>query len=139
MFKSLTDIVNSVRRTFGGGPLHNVQVDEDAGEVRGQVLLEIAVEQDELDGGFIARCVSLPGVMSQGETPQEALDELGDALSAAIAARFDREVHERALGFGREDEAAVVGTTSVQGPAKQEHFTVPVRLSDLAGDPRVPA
>src|ERR1700733_8007674 len=44
----------------------------------------VNVEPDELDGGFIAECEDVPGAMSQGETEQEALQNLIDAVQAVV-------------------------------------------------------
>jgi predicted RNase H-like HicB family nuclease len=44
----------------------------------------IEVERDEVDGGWIAECISLPGCMSQGETEVEALENLADALAGVL-------------------------------------------------------
>jgi predicted RNase H-like HicB family nuclease len=46
----------------------------------------VVVFKDGLDGGFVATCLSLPGAMSQGETQQEALVNLADAISGVQAA-----------------------------------------------------
>jgi predicted RNase H-like HicB family nuclease len=54
--------------------------------------LRVAVEEDELDGGYIARCVDLPGCMSQGETKEEALENLNDAIGGVIAARLNSHI-----------------------------------------------
>jgi hypothetical protein len=42
-------------------------------------------ERDELDGGWIAVSVDLPGCMSQGETEAEALENLADAVDGVLA------------------------------------------------------
>lgn len=44
----------------------------------------ILIEQDE-DGVFIAECPSLPGCISQGETRNEALSNIKDAIEGYIA------------------------------------------------------
>lgn len=46
---------------------------------------EVRTERDELDGGWIAECVELPGCMSQGETEAEALENLADAIDGVLA------------------------------------------------------
>jgi len=43
----------------------------------------VALPEDELDGGWIAECLDIPGVMSQGDTEQAALDGLRDAIVEA--------------------------------------------------------
>jgi len=43
----------------------------------------ILIEQDE-DGIFVAECPSLPGCISQGNTRNEAIDNIKDAISGYI-------------------------------------------------------
>jgi predicted RNase H-like HicB family nuclease len=54
------------------------------------MLLEIEITEDELDGGYVVECVNLPGCMSQGETVEEAFDNIGEAIGGALAARSKR-------------------------------------------------
>jgi len=49
-----------------------------------KVEFTITIESDELDGGFVVSCKELPGCMTQGETPAEAVDNMMDALSAVL-------------------------------------------------------
>jgi predicted RNase H-like HicB family nuclease len=56
--------------------------------------LSVEVEPDELDGGFIAECLDVPGAMAQGETQEEALESLIDAVQAVVAARMAAEAIE---------------------------------------------
>ena len=43
----------------------------------------VLIEQDE-DGVFVAECPSLPGCVSQGQTRNEALTNIIDAISGYI-------------------------------------------------------
>ena len=43
----------------------------------------VVIEPDE-DGGFVVVARDLPGVISQGETVEEALEAIRDAFTAAI-------------------------------------------------------
>jgi antitoxin HicB len=43
----------------------------------------ILIEQDE-DGVFVAQCPALPGCVSQGQTRNEALANIKDAISAYL-------------------------------------------------------
>ncbi|HEX5457835.1 MAG TPA: type II toxin-antitoxin system HicB family antitoxin [Candidatus Nitrosotalea sp.] len=43
----------------------------------------VLIQQDE-DGMFIAKCPSLPGCISQGETREEALVNIQDAASGYL-------------------------------------------------------
>lgn len=54
-------------------------------------LLNLAITEDELDGGYVVECVNLPGCMSQGETVEEAFANIGEAIGGVLAAR-DRRV-----------------------------------------------
>jgi antitoxin HicB len=45
--------------------------------------------KDEDGGGFIATVPDLPGCMSDGETPEEALHNVQDAIEAWIEAAQD--------------------------------------------------
>jgi predicted RNase H-like HicB family nuclease len=59
------------------------------------------VEPDELDGGFVAECPTIPGAMSQGETEEEAVEGLIDAVQSIVAAKMQenfREAHEAEPG-----------------------------------------
>ena len=44
------------------------------------VKVTISIRADELDGGFVACVEELPGCVSEGETHDEALDNVLDAL-----------------------------------------------------------
>ena len=55
--------------------------------------LTFVVTPDELDGGYVAECVDLPGCMSQGDTIEEALRNVGDA-HAAVTREAARELAE---------------------------------------------
>ena len=50
----------------------------------GEVLDCAVVIEAEEEGGFVVFARDLPGVVSQGETFEEALEAIKDALSAAI-------------------------------------------------------
>jgi len=47
------------------------------------------LERDE-DGVWIAECPSIPGCVSQGETRQEALTNIREAIAACLEVRADR-------------------------------------------------
>lgn len=49
---------------------------------------------DELDDLWIAECENLPGCMSQGDTEEEALSNLVDAIGGVITARMESGLHE---------------------------------------------
>jgi predicted RNase H-like HicB family nuclease len=45
--------------------------------------MRVIIEQDE-DGKFVATCPALPGCISQGETRQQALKNITDAIGGYI-------------------------------------------------------
>ncbi len=59
-------------------------------DVREEAAFEFRVklERDELDGGWVATCLDLPGCVSQGETPREALENLTDAIGGVLTVRM---------------------------------------------------
>lgn len=42
---------------------------------------------DEEDGGFIAECPSLPGCMSEGDTEEEAIENIKEAIRGCVKVR----------------------------------------------------
>lgn len=48
----------------------------------------VSVEPDTLDGGWVAECLDLPGCLAQGDTEDEALESLGEAMGHVLAARL---------------------------------------------------
>jgi predicted RNase H-like HicB family nuclease len=53
----------------------------------------IEVTPDEIDGGFIAECLELPGCMSQGETREEALRNIVDAIAGVLETKMEDQLH----------------------------------------------
>ncbi|MHB1927494.1 MAG: type II toxin-antitoxin system HicB family antitoxin [Leptospirillum sp.] len=45
----------------------------------------VILEKDEEEGGFVATCPILRGCVSQGETEEEALENIRDAISLYLA------------------------------------------------------
>lgn len=50
---------------------------------------EVTIEKDELDGGYIAECARFPGCLSQGETEEEAVANLANAISDRVSVVLD--------------------------------------------------
>lgn len=59
-------------------------------EERSTFEITIELQADELDGGWIASVVELPGCMSQGDSQDEAMRNVLDAFSEVIAAKMAR-------------------------------------------------
>jgi predicted RNase H-like HicB family nuclease len=49
----------------------------------------VTLDRDE-DGAWIVECPSIPGCVSQGQTRQEALENIKDAISACLQVRAER-------------------------------------------------
>ena len=54
------------------------------------VYYRVAVEKGE-DFGYVVHCPAIPGCHSQGDTMEEALDNIRDAISACLLA-LDKEL-----------------------------------------------
>jgi predicted RNase H-like HicB family nuclease len=65
--------------------------------------LRVSVEPDDLDGGFVAECLDVPGAMSQGETEGEALESLIDAVQGVVAVKMEE--HFRTADFDLPSQA----------------------------------
>ena len=49
----------------------------------------VTLDRDE-DGVWIVECPSIPGCISQGQTRQEALENIKDAIAACLQVRAER-------------------------------------------------
>jgi predicted RNase H-like HicB family nuclease len=47
----------------------------------------IVIERDE-DGRYVAECLDLPGCLSEGETLEEALGNIGEAILGCLKSRL---------------------------------------------------
>lgn len=48
------------------------------------MIFKVVVTPDPEDGGFTVSCPALPGCHSQGETIDEALENIRDAISGCV-------------------------------------------------------
>jgi predicted RNase H-like HicB family nuclease len=51
--------------------------------------LIVTLDRDE-DGVWIVECPSIPGCVSQGQTREEALENIKDAITACLQVRAER-------------------------------------------------
>ncbi|KJH71931.1 type II toxin-antitoxin system HicB family antitoxin [Aliterella atlantica] len=51
--------------------------------------LTVTLDRDE-DGVWVVECPSIPGCVSQGQTREEALENIRDAITACIQVRSER-------------------------------------------------
>ena len=56
----------------------------------------VELTRDDLDGGWVAECLDLPGTVSQGETQDEAMRNIVDAIGEVIAVRMGDNLPELA-------------------------------------------
>jgi predicted RNase H-like HicB family nuclease len=56
------------------------------------VRLRVEIREDEIDGGFVATCIDLPGCGSQGDTVDEAVENIIEAISGVLETQMHREV-----------------------------------------------
>lgn len=47
----------------------------------------IVIEQDE-DGRYVAECMDLPGCLSEGETLEDALENISEAILGCVKSRL---------------------------------------------------
>ncbi|MBI5561381.1 MAG: type II toxin-antitoxin system HicB family antitoxin [Deltaproteobacteria bacterium] len=48
--------------------------------------MRLVIITPDADGGFVAECPSLPGCMSEGETREETIENIREAIRGYIAA-----------------------------------------------------
>lgn len=55
------------------------------------MIFKVVVTPDPEDGGFIVSCPALPGCHSEGESLEEALENMGDAIAGCVAVLNERD------------------------------------------------
>lgn len=67
---------------------------------------KVYLEEDREDGGYVIECPALPGCASQGDTVEEALENIKEAIRGWLKAEYGKvpktldikqQVHEVAL------------------------------------------
>jgi len=53
---------------------------------------KVVLEEDEEVGGYIVSCPGLPGCFSQGETADEALENIEEAIQACLESLAEDEI-----------------------------------------------
>ncbi len=54
--------------------------------------LTVILERDDLDGGWVAECLELPGCVAQGETEEEVTSNIVDAIGAVITVHMEQQI-----------------------------------------------
>jgi len=53
------------------------------------MVFNVTVDRDE-DGVWVVECPSIPGCVSQGQTKEEALENIKDAISLCLQVRAEK-------------------------------------------------
>jgi len=48
------------------------------------MVFKVVIRLDEEDGGYVVSCPALPGCHSQGETVEEAMENIKDAIRGCL-------------------------------------------------------
>ena len=80
-------ILTKVRRTV-------MKFEDERTETRSSFTLTVTVEADTLDGGYVATLNDAPGILSQGDTVEEAVENLMEAFRESLIANISDEVGE---------------------------------------------
>jgi predicted RNase H-like HicB family nuclease len=67
----------------------------------------VRVREDPLDGGWVAECTDLPGCFSQGDTREEALYNLSDAVAGIVSLRMEQQLSATPPESGGAEELKV--------------------------------
>lgn len=94
-------LCSAVRRVLHG-------FESKRGDTHAEWTLTVRVGPDTLDGGWVAECLDLPGCFSQGETREEALSNISDAIAGVISLRAEQQL------------AAMAGSGTTGDPEVQE-------------------
>ncbi len=66
----------------------------------------VEVTEDALDGGFVARCKELPGCYSQGDSEEEALENIVDAIAGVLTVRMRANLHARSATISEREQTS---------------------------------
>jgi predicted RNase H-like HicB family nuclease len=80
------------------------------GDDHAQWTLTVRVRPATLDGGWVAECPELPGCFSQGETREEALSNLSDAITGVISLRLEQQLSAAADSSTEEELTVAVAS-----------------------------
>lgn len=69
--------------------------EDERAEDRSAFRFVLEIEEDEDDGGYIAYLPAAPGIVSQGDTIPEVIENFGDAFAEVMVAKLNREDQQR--------------------------------------------
>lgn len=61
------------------------------------IIFTAMLSQDHVDGGYNAVCKEIPAAISQGDTLQEALENIADAITLCLETQVEFEGRAHAL------------------------------------------
>jgi predicted RNase H-like HicB family nuclease len=88
------------------------------------VKLTIIVHACEEEGGFTAECVEIPGCVSEGETEEQAVVNIKDAVNACLSVLFEDCIQ-------RLRNNVDLGNVNLQHVSKQERLSISIPQVEL--------
>ena len=73
---------------------------------------KVFISQDE-DGLFVASCPAIPGCHSQGETYEEALRNIKEAIKLCLKVAKEDDEYRDSIDFGEQNTPRFVGISDV--------------------------
>jgi len=55
---------------------------------------KVVLEEDEEVGGYVVSCPAIPGCHSQGDTIEEALENIKEAITACLESLGEKDIEE---------------------------------------------
>ncbi len=55
---------------------------------------KVVLEEDEEVGGYVVSCPAIPGCHSQGDTVEEALENIKEAITACLESLGEKDIEE---------------------------------------------
>jgi len=55
---------------------------------------KVVLEEDEEMGGYVVSCPAIPGCHSQGDTVEEALENIKEAITACLESLGEKDIEE---------------------------------------------
>jgi predicted RNase H-like HicB family nuclease len=84
-------LAGGVSQRHGGGLKRGIYSNDPPAQEEGarRMKFQVTVDRDE-DGVWVVECPSIPGCVSQGDTKEEALENVREAISLCLEVRAER-------------------------------------------------
>ncbi len=76
---------------------------------------KVIITQDE-DGVFVASCPSIPGCHTQGDTYEEAEENIKEAIKLCLKVAQDDEEYRASIDFSEEQASRFIGIQEILVP-----------------------